>query len=721
MPKIVHDDYGYADVLVIEYFSRMVRNTKNGVMTSDFFEILLRYTGTGDWIFRLRDKLMRPYILDSKVDFGKYQRTVEGNSAKDVCEMLWNLPFTREEFRKAVLKMSSKFISEISRLTADDPLRCRIDELRYVMKLTESEMDIVILLWLVKADKLQVSRHTDIPSVHIIAAATGMSEDEVAAALRSSSRLARFGLVERRVLAQDVVDYLDGVSEGPFASPFFSRDDLLDTLPMGWFRRDIQNTCLPMLKDLLKVDSPKGRGLNILLYGSNESGKTSFARMLASEVGRGALFVASRPQVSDMRCTAVEICNEQSDPDRDVIIVDDADAILCTLRPFGRKREDKGRIVDILDSEGMLTPKIWICGLEGDEINRSVRCRFDFAIRFEPLTEENRVNMWQTAMAKVGADGILTRACVKRLAAEYPMCAKVIERAIGNVVRAGATRWQAERKLRVFLDAQRELDGGNPVFEEDKEVSIATPTLDYTLDGLNIQGDISLKRLVDAVERFCDSKSRSGDKDAPRMNILLSGPAGSGKTEFVKYLSAQVEHPLVTLSASDLLGKCVGDTETNIARSFAMAKREEAILFLDEIDSFLQNRERAVRSWEVTQVNELLQRMEDFGGVMVGATNFADNLDKAVLRRFTFKFKFDYLTKEGKEIFFRRYFQSGRPLSVADSQRLDGIECLTPGDFRTVRQKLYYLDGGDSNDMRLDALEEESVAKMAGMRKCIGF
>ncbi len=52
--------------------------------------------------------------------------------------------------------------------------------------------------------------------------------------------------------------------------------------------------------------------------------------------------------------------------------------------------------------------------------------------------------------------------------------------------------------------------------------------------------------------------------------------------------------------------------------------------------------------WEVTQVNELLYQMENFKGVMVGATNFMSNLDAAIMRRFTFKLQFDYLEDEGK-------------------------------------------------------------------------
>ena len=110
--------------------------------------------------------------------------------------------------------------------------------------------------------------------------------------------------------------------------------------------------------------------------------------------------------------------------------------------------------------------------------------------------------------------------------------------------------------------------------------------------------------------------------------------------------------------------------------------------------------------------------MEEFDGVMVGATNFADNLDRAVLRRFTYKLKLDYLTDEGKGIFFQRYFKT--PLTDEERSRLNGIANLTPGDFRTVRESLYYLSDRQTNTARLNALEAESEAK--GLKRAkIGF
>jgi SpoVK/Ycf46/Vps4 family AAA+-type ATPase len=197
------------------------------------------------------------------------------------------------------------------------------------------------------------------------------------------------------------------------------------------------------------------------------------------------------------------------------------------------------------------------------------------------------------------------------------------------------------------------------------------------------------------------------------MNLLLFGPPGTGKTAFIHYLGMSLGLNVVTKTGSDLLGMYVGETEKNIQEAFREAGREASILFLDEIDGLLRTRADAHRGWEVSQVNEILRQMEEFGGVLACATNFADNLDPAALRRFTFKLEFDCLTADGKRAFFRRMFAplDAGELTPDSERRLLRIPDLTPGDFRTVRQECHYLDGGVSHTLLLDALERESAVK----------
>ena len=91
-------------------------------------------------------------------------------------------------------------------------------------------------------------------------------------------------------------------------------------------------------------------------------------------------------------------------------------------------------------------------------------------------------------------------------------------------------------------------------------------------------------------------------------------------------LADQLGMDLMLKKASDLISPYMGMTEQNFARTFRMAARENALLMIDEVDSFLQDRRGAQRSWEVTEVNEFLTQMESFPGIFIASTNLIDNL-----------------------------------------------------------------------------------------------
>jgi len=153
--------------------------------------------------------------------------------------------------------------------------------------------------------------------------------------------------------------------------------------------------------------------------------------------------------------------------------------------------------------------------------------------------------------------------------------------------------------------------------------------------------------------------------------------------------------PCIVRRASDILSMWVGGSEKNIAEMFAEARQQEAVLVLDEADSFLADRRDAKQSWEVTQVNELLTQMEACNGVFVCTTNLMEKLDQASLRRFAFKVKFDYLTTDQRwEMFMREYIRlGGIDGGAADwEKQVRGLEKLTPGDFAVAARQFAILD-----------------------------
>lgn len=718
----------YAELLALRFFRRAVRNYTSKKIDDDIFRPLVRNIFNEKCVYDLQTRLIGPG--PRKEDDPNAWMNMRHTSTQDVICNLWCNPSTRDACKSQVLEWTDAIIEEYERLSVGDPLAARLDEIARLMKLNADEMSVLEVLWLMSIEKLEEVRtaYTMSQISGCIALYTGLSEQQVRKSLVSSSRLARFGCVDLDNRSSRVNSkiryYLDGINEEPLVSSYYRKDDA-ETLPVEFFGK-LAEDHLPLLKRMLSGE--KGRKVNILLYGAPGTGKTSFARTLAKESGRAAYQIQQRPKDRDgdfrearaeVRYAALEICDEQTDSDSSVIIVDEADALLrCNnlgiSAMFGRESSttgDKGLLNDIL--EKIETPTIWITNTCAEELDPSNRRRFDYAIKFEPLTREQRVQIWRNASKKAGVARLLTDKDIERFSTDYPVNAGIVARALQNLKRVGAKKSEATSVLTTLLDRQCELSGTDRSRER-----VLEPAKGYSTEGLNIKTSIPLAKIEESVRRFLDASTRKADPDAPRMNILLTGAPGSGKTEFVKHLAATLGRPLLMRRASDLKSKWVGETEQNIAAAFREAREKRAILFFDEVDTFLDSRESVQQGHEKSMVNEVLQQMESFGGVFVGTTNFKDLLDPAVARRFTFKVELDYLDVDGRCVFWKRFFGS-EPRGRIRS-RLNGLDRLTPGDFRTVRQELYYLGDDVSDDDRLDALEAELSAK-TGVTRRIGF
>jgi transitional endoplasmic reticulum ATPase len=147
---------------------------------------------------------------------------------------------------------------------------------------------------------------------------------------------------------------------------------------------------------------------------------------------------------------------------------------------------------------------------------------------------------------------------------------------------------------------------------------------------------------------------------------------------------------------------------------FAEVQSKDAILIIDEADSLLFNRDRAVRSWEISFTNEFLTRMERFRGILICTTNRVEDLDSASLRRLNHKIGFDYLTPEGNTIFYRLFLEplTGEPLDQAGNGNIRRLINLAPGDFKVVRDRYAFYPKNEINHQALiEALEAEANLK----------
>ena len=707
----------------LKFWWNMVQNYDGYMSDADFFDILA-YNLDRDEVAAIIEGNFTEKELQPLKEAKRDKLELNCDCIGFMLKRIWNEKPLRKGCR-AVLKILRDRILRRLVPSEDDALfEKRFSDLRKFLGLDKVEADLLMLMYVRSAtvfdDFPADTGRADLPL--FLSMAVDHSYPEVLSALSRKGRLARYNCMTDELWFNraEFGGYFDGMEKVPLDERYYHLDES-EGLPWSFFG-DLAAKDGKIIREMLRARRSGGR-LNILLYGVPGTGKTSFARALAVEAGLVRYELSQgesdgKNMSAATRMAGIQIFNTRMATGGKVLVVDEADELLRTSGSFLGERvrggSEKGVVNSILD--GLNVPAIWISNAAAEEMDESVRRRFDYSVHFRSLTPAQREKIWRNNIRKLDMGELIPESSAAALAGRYETSAGGIAMVLENVKRLNPDSSSAAELVDRIMRPHCELMQSAIQDGKDK------PAADYSLEGLNITGDVGLDRIIEAIRNFQKETANgnaSSRADRPRMNLLLWGPPGTGKTEYVKYVGSALGTKVVVRMGSDLLDKYVGGTEERIARAFAEAEAEKAILFLDEIDGLLQSRARADHSWEVTQVNELLHQMENFSGVMIGATNFFDSLDQAVLRRFTFKIEFGYLDDVGKRTFFERMFQA--KLSEAESARLSAVANLAPGDFRTVRQSLYYLGSNVDNAMRIGELEKESRVKTVAHRGRIGF
>lgn len=127
------------------------------------------------------------------------------------------------------------------------------------------------------------------------------------------------------------------------------------------------------------------------------------------------------------------------------------------------------------------------------------------------------------------------------------------------------------------------------------------------------------------------------------VSALFSGPSGTGKTMAVYVLANMLNLELYKVDLSKVVDKYIGETEKRLEEIFRRAEQSNMILFFDEADALFGKRSEvndARDKYANTEVAYLLQRIEEFNGVVILATNYRENIDAAFMRRMKFEIRF---------------------------------------------------------------------------------
>lgn len=678
--------------------------------------------------------VLRLWLFRILVPLGGYKEFISKNgfSNDNLAEVLglgkWIDPtdqeFDQQKVRNALRRLYQTGEKKFGDSATPEHLLINVERLASLVGLTETDCRILEFAVLINSVRLLddtadcLGRLTTVSVFHALSVLLAIPEQDVRLSLSSKGALMRSGLLtlERngssslreklellsdcfadKISSEEVdpVSLLRGIVL-PSAAPHLALDDYAHI-----------HSELSVLNPYLKKSLETGRkGVNIFLHGSPGTGKSQLAKVLAQELSAELFEVASEDAEGDpfsgvKRLRAFSAAQSFFAQRRSLILFDEVEDVFNDGDHFfGRKSTAQTRkawINRMLEENPV--PTLWL--------SNSISCldpafirRFDmvFELPMPPKKQRERI-LLNSCGNLLSTNHIARIAEVEHLAPAVVAKTTAVVSLISDELGSGGSAKAFELLINNTLEAQ----GHQPIKKHDPN------RLPEFYDPAFINADADLGSIATGL-----IAAKSG-------RLCLYGPPGTGKTAYGRWLAEQMGMPLLVKRASDLMSKWVGDNEKNIARAFRQAEQEGALLLIDEVDSFLQDRRGAAQAWQVNMVNEMLTQMEAFSGVFIASTNLMEGLDQAALRRFDLKVRFDFLRAEQAWQLLLHHCHELKLLAPAQElrARVNSMQRLTPGDFAAVLRQ-HRFRPITTPDGLVTALEAECAVKEGG-KLSIGF
>jgi transitional endoplasmic reticulum ATPase len=615
------------------------------------------------------DPNVRLWILRLLVSLKCYKNLLDSRvyNAEEI-GMLFGLDINEFEYNKLeartiLTKQLHELEKEAPAFLLPEPLAGNIQKLSFLVGLNDVECKLLSFAVLLHNDRLLneiadlLGRELNtLQLFHILSVLLDASEKDIRAALSHDSMLSRTALLTlNRHYSHDLKSKLNVLSPG-FSDRLMSESC---ESPIDWLKNMVRLSCPPQLtlknyehlKNELDVLLPylkqsvdkNQQGVNIFLYGSPGTGKTELTRILSEKLGYFLYEISSEDDDRDpiggtQRLSTIRAAQAFFKNSNTLLLFDEVEDVFGDGDGmFGRKSTAQTRkawMNRLLEENSI--PTFWLCN-DISSIDPAFIRRFDWVLEIPIPPKKQR-----EIIIRENCNSILDEKGVKTLSSCAELAPAVITRA-AKVVNALSNQFPPEKLSETLqgLINKTLIAQGHQGLE--KESVDCLPDF-YDPDLINCDAD--LKELAEGIKKHGSAR------------ICLFGIPGTGKSAYARWLAESLDKPLHVKRGSDLLSMWVGGTEKNIARIFREAEEDNAVLLIDEVDSFLQDRRMSQHSWEITGVNEMLTRMENYNGIFIASTNRVDGLDSASLRRFDLKIKFNALRTEQAWTLLQNYAQS---------------------------------------------------------------
>jgi SpoVK/Ycf46/Vps4 family AAA+-type ATPase len=191
------------------------------------------------------------------------------------------------------------------------------------------------------------------------------------------------------------------------------------------------------------------------------------------------------------------------------------------------------------------------------------------------------------------------------------------------------------------------------------------------------------------------------------LSILFAGPSGTGKTMAAEVMAHELGLDLYKIDLSTVISKYIGETEKNLSRIFDEAATANAVLFFDEADALFGKRSEVRDShdrYANIEINYLLQKMEQYEGTVILATNLRKNMDDAFVRRIQFTIEFPFPGFEQRLAIWQKVWPAATPREDLDLEFMARRFEIAGGNIRNIALSAAFLGAEDGRRVTMKHL-----------------
>lgn len=448
-----------------------------------------------------------------------------------------------------------------------------------------------------------------------------------------------------------------------------------------------------------QLQGMRSDAFSVLLAGGEEgSGRRFLMKHAAAQLHREILFVPAKRLIRDGGlCRRPWLLIQ-----RELLL---GDAMLCICGFGDGEEESDAGYLEALEEIGRDYQRLNRPLLLTADAQARVQKAFDVPVRMVRIGEYTMQESCALWIALAGELGMDARAIpAKELAAGMTLTAGQMKRAL-SIMKSRERRgaWSAREIYRICYE----------VLDDGRYRNVSAVKLSYSWEDLKVDAytERILRNICDQarcqMKVLCEWELEKYYPYGRSISALFSGPPGTGKTMAAQVAARALGLELYRVDLSQIVDKYIGETEKRLKEVFDRAERSNMVLLFDEADALLGKRSDIRDSrdrYANTEVAYLLQRMEEYRGVVLMTTNLVSNIDNAFLRRFRYHAVFARPDARLRREIWSAVLKKEIPQSGVDLNYLSEQFELSGAQIKNIALNACYLAAADGGTLEMKHL-----------------